>query len=266
MAFTRASESLFVIGRRNASNTRCVLIEQTLPEVKHALSEQGLSNAELDGDADTEAPLHFVFGQLPPASQPPAHKEKETNPFLQTATPVDIRIEPFEQQVEFRQSNKSKAFASLTADDEQTQVTDYIQLGSILHQVFSNIRTIADVDKALKDLELEGILYSKSVTPQRLQDMIRKRLAHPRVARWFSPRWQLFNECTILTPDAQEFRPDRVMTDGKETIVVDFKFGGEHSEYHDQVRNYMQLLRQMGMPQVTGYLWFVYSNKIVEVK
>jgi hypothetical protein len=243
-----------------------VLIEQTLPEVKHALNEQGLSNAELDGDADTEAPLHFVFGQLPPASQPPAHKEKETNPFLQTATPVDIRIEPFEQQVEFRQSNKSKAFASLTADDEQTQVTDYIQLGSILHQVFSNIRTTADVDKALKDLELECILYSKSITPQRLQDMIRKRLAHPRVARWFSPRWQLFNECTILTPDAQEFRPDRVMTDGKETIVVDFKFGGEHSEYHDQVRNYMQLLRQMGMPQVTGYLWFVYSNKIVEVK
>ena len=266
VAFTRASESLFVIGRRNASNTRCVLIEQTLPEVKHALNEQGLSNAELDGDADTEAPLHFVFGQLPPASQPSAHKEKETNPFLQTATPVDIRIEPIEQQVEFRQSNKSKAFASLTADDEQTQVTDYIQLGSILHQVFSNIRTTADVDKALKDLELEGILYSKSVTPQRLQDMIRKRLAHPRVARWFSPRWQLFNECTILTPDAQEFRPDRVMTDGKETIVVDFKFGGEHSEYHDQVRNYMQLLRQMGMPQVTGYLWFVYSNKIVEVK
>jgi len=28
----------------------------------------------------------------------------------------------------------------------------------------------------------------------------------------------------------------------------------------------MDLLRQMGMPHVTGYLWFVYSNKIIEVK
>ena len=96
--------------------------------------------------------------------------------------------------------------------------------------------------------------------------MIRKRLSHPRVSQWFSPRWQLFNECTILTPDSQERRPDRVMTDGKETIVVDFKFGREHKEYHDQVHEYMDLLQQMGMPHVKGYLWFVYSNKIIEVK
>ena len=266
VAFTRASESLYVMGRRNATGTRSPLIEQALVEVKTALEKDGHQDVELEGTDDAKAPLHFVFGQLPPVAEPSQHKEKETNPFLQTAVPVDVHIEPFKHQVEFRQSNKSKEFASLAADDEQVQTTDYIQLGSILHQVFSNIRTTADVEQALKDLELEGILYNQSVTPQRLEDMIRKRLAHPRVARWFSPRWQLFNECTILTPDAQEFRPDRVMTDGHETIVIDFKFGGEHSEYHDQVRNYMQLLRQMGMPQVSGYLWFVYSNKIVEVK
>ena len=62
-----------------------------------------------------------------------------------------------------------------------------------------------------------------------------------------------------------ERRPDRVMTDGREWIVVDFKFGGEHPEYHDQVREYMQLLRQMGHSPVSGYLWFVYANRIVEV-
>ena len=55
------------------------------------------------------------------------------------------------------------------------------------------------------------------------------------------------------------------MTDGNEWIVVDFKFGGEHPEYHDQVREYMTLLRQMGHSRVSGFLWFVYSNKIVEV-
>jgi hypothetical protein len=139
-------------------------------------------------------------------------------------------------------------------------------LGSVLHQIFANIRTTADVDQALKDLEQEGILYNQSVTPQRLEDMIRKRLSNPRVARWFSDHWQLFNECAILTPDGVERRPDRVMTDGKETIVIDFKFGRDHTGYRDQVREYMDLLRQMGMPHVTGFLWFVYSNKIVEVK
>ena len=266
VAFTRASESLFVIGRRNASGTRSALIEQVLSLVPEALEKEGYSNIMLEGLENTETALHFAFGHLPIYQQPSEQKEKEKNPFLQPPTPVDIKIEPFKQQVEFRQSNKSKEFASMTNDDEQAQPTDYIQLGSVLHQVFANIRTSADIDQALKNLEQEGILYNQSVTPQRLEDMIRKRLSHPRIARWFSDRWKLFNECAILTPDAIERRPDRVMTDGKETIVVDFKFGSEHTGYHDQVREYMDLLRQMGMPHVSGFLWFVYSNKIVEVK
>ena len=176
-----------------------MLIESVLP-----LVADELPNAILEGDADTAAPLHFVFGQLPANKQVARQEKKSDNPFLQTATPIDIQIEPFEQQVEFRQSNKSKEFATITGDDDESHATDYIQLGSVLHKVFSNIRTSADMDQALKDLELEGILYNQGITPQRLEDMIRKRLAHPRVSQWFSPRWQLFNECTILTPDSQE--------------------------------------------------------------
>ena len=56
------------------------------------------------------------------------------------------------------------------------------------------------------------------------------------------------------------------MTDGQQMVVVDFKFGRPRDEYHMQVREYMKLLRQMGYRQVSGYLWFVYSNKIEEVK
>jgi predicted RecB family nuclease len=63
-----------------------------------------------------------------------------------------------------------------------------------------------------------------------------------------------------------ERRPDRVITDGNETHVIDFKFGRQHEEYHAQVGEYIQLLRQMQMPHVRGWLWYVYSNKIEEVR
>jgi len=87
------------------------------------------------------------------------------------------------------------------------------------------------------------------------------------VSDWFSGRWQLYNECTILTTDPEthtvlERRPDRVMTDGNEMIVVDFKFGKAHPEYKQQVEEYKQLLSNMGYQNVSGYLWYVYSNKI----
>ena len=88
------------------------------------------------------------------------------------------------------------------------------------------------------------------------------------VKGWFSPRWKLFNECTILEYDceskeAQEHRPDRVMTDGKELIVVDFKFGKPREEYREQVQRYMKLITNMGYQHVSGYIWYVIRNEVI---
>ena len=55
------------------------------------------------------------------------------------------------------------------------------------------------------------------------------------------------------------------MTDGHEMVVVDFKFGKPKPEYHEQVREYMTLLQDMGYSHIKGYLWYVYNNQIVEV-
>ena len=56
-----------------------------------------------------------------------------------------------------------------------------------------------------------------------------------------------------------------VMKDGK-VVVVDFKFGKPRREYTYQVKEYMDLLTQMGHSQVQGYLWYVFNNEIEEIK
>ena len=146
----------------------------------------------------------------------------------------------------------------------------YIKLGSVLHEIFSTIRTTADIDRALLALQHDGVLYNDEVTSKKLIGILSKRLEDGRISNWFSDRWTLFNECAILRIDEQgkvvERRPDRVMTDGQETLVVDFKFGKPKAAYREQVCEYMQLLQQMGMPNVQGFLWYVYSNRIEEVK
>ena len=236
VAFTRASQSLFVIGTRHAKNSRFV----------------------------------FSFGLLiVRTAEDTSCTTLSPNPFLQQTTTIGIDIDTFDNPVSFRQSNRSKDF--ITQQDEENddqQQRQYIQTGSILHQIFSTIRTTADIDVALKRLQLEGILYDEQITAEKISSMLRKRLQNPRVADWFSDRWTLFNECTILTVEDGEVierRPDRVMTDGNEWVVVDFKFGSPKDEYHDQVRQYMQLLADMGHSNIKGFLWFVYSNKITEV-
>jgi len=266
VAFTRAVNRLYVYGKRNAKSSRSTLIEQVLPQIVDKLP-----GATLEGETNTETPIVFSYGTIATTAckEEKAHTVTQ-NPFITKATPVNVAIEVFTQKVSFKQSNKSIDFSRMEDDEQQTQ-NNYIQLGSVLHEVFSSIRTTSDVEQALHRLELEGIIYDRHITRERIEDMIRKRLADSRVADWFSGRWTLFNECSILSVDhadnqVYERRPDRVLTDGKETLVIDYKFGKERDEYHDQVREYMTLLRQMGHPNVKGYLWFVYSNRIVEVK
>ena len=260
--FTRARSGLFVFGRRGARNSRSEIIEQVLP----ALTLEG---GELTAGDDASTPIVYEYGTL---SAPAAVSQKKQpagndNPFLQPSVPYPVSIAAHEMKAVFKQSNQSRDFIS--GDDEQATTTSYIQLGNVLHRIFSTIRTSDDIGAALQQLEQEGVIYDDLITVERLRLMLRKRLEHPQVADWFSARWTLFNECTILSVDADghvvERRPDRVMTDGSRWIVVDFKFGRPREEYHDQVREYMQLLGQMGHTCVEGYLWYVYSNKIEKV-
>lgn len=260
VAFTRAVRSLFVVGQRGSKSNRSALLEAVLPNIHQ------LEGAVLNGMDDDEAPIDFSYGTLEALEQP-RHSGHSANVFLQPVTPEYITMESFTVKTEFRQSNRSREF--IEGDDEEAPLS-YIKLGSVLHEVFSTIRTTADIPRALSQMQTDGILYNDEVTREKLTGIIQRRLEDKRVNEWFSDRWQLFNECTILRLDEQgkvvERRPDRVITDGTSTHVIDFKFGRPQAEHHQQVSEYMQLLRQMQMPAVRGWLWYVYSNQIEEVK
>ena len=264
VAFTRAKKGLYVFGKRGAKASRSGLIEQCLPLVAQEMPEAILSGIE-----EEKGKLQFSLASLTSSVRKTNQASKPTtNPFLQPAEPVAVDFHYMESQVNFRQSNRSQAFIEADESDELERL-NYIQTGSVLHQIFSMIRTTDDIEDALKQLQFEGVLYDEQITPERITAMLRKRLQDPRVADWFSPRWTLFNECTILTMEdgeVKERRPDRVMTDGQHWVVVDFKFGSPKPEYDDQVREYMALIKTMQPEaEVNGYLWFVYSNKIEEV-
>jgi ATP-dependent exoDNAse (exonuclease V) beta subunit len=263
VVFTRAKENLFVIGRRDATGTRSMLIQQVLDKLE-------LDGARKEMPEEKDQPIRFEYGSW--SSDASSHKEKDlsSNVFLKKSEPMHIDVESYDSRVDFRQSNPSKDFVDDSSlSDEDRQRNQYVKMGNILHHLFSQIRTTQDIPGVLRQLEYDGVLYDEEISAEKIKVMLEKRLTHPKVSDWFSDKWNLFNECSIIRTDEHgelvERRPDRVMTDGEHTIVVDFKFGGQREEYHQQVREYMQLLNQMGHSHVEGYLWYVYSNQIKEV-
>lgn len=266
VAFTRAGKNLFITGKKYKERTsgkseRSHIIQYIIEELA-----KELPGAIID-DAGDNGPISFELGTLSNCEERVEKGKATENPFELSPKTHKLKIETFPHPVSFRQSNKSHDFIK-GEDIDPSDARRYIKVGNVLHQLFSTILTEADIEPRLKELEQAGIIYNDDITSRELQNKISCALSNEKVKNWFSPRWKLFNECTILdydkeTGDVYEHRPDRVMTDGKEMIVVDFKFGKPRDEYHEQVQRYMRLLMRMGYKQVFGYIWYVLRNEIV---
>ncbi|WP_281799292.1 UvrD-helicase domain-containing protein [Prevotella pallens] len=275
VAFTRASKNLFVFGLRQGKTTldniakgtppgnRSYAIELALRQVSEQLQGSLLSFPD-----DIGSEIHFEYGTLVPETHEKEHVVAD-NPFLIKPDKHIVSIATYPQAATFKQSNKSIEFVK-GEDVDPSDRTRYIKIGNVLHQLFSTIYTTADIPARLNELEQQGIIYNDEITSAQLRTRIEDAITNPQVQEWFSKRWQLYNECTILeynkdTNEVEEHRPDRVMTDGKEFVVVDFKFGKEREEYKKQVQQYMEILIRMGHKKVSGYLWYVVKNNVVEV-
>ena len=275
VAFTRASKNLFVFGLRQGKTTldniakgtppgnRSYAIELALRQVSEQLQGSSLSFPD-----DIGSEIHFEYGTLVPETHEKEHAVAD-NPFLIKPDKHIVSIATYPQAATFKQSNKSIEFVK-GEDVDPSDRTRYIKIGNVLHQLFSTIYTTADIPARLNELEQQGIIYNDEITSAQLRTRIEDAITNPQVQEWFSKRWQLYNECTILeynkdTNEVEEHRPDRIMTDGKEFVVVDFKFGKEREEYKKQVQQYMEILIRMGHKKVSGYLWYVVKNNVVEV-
>ena len=266
VAFTRASRNLFVIGKKDSSDYPSMTLQTILPQ---------LAELHMEEEEAEDGTLTYSFGSLSPSKVSPkddeADENQEPNVFLQKSKGIDITIDDTTSKVDFQQSHDSSDF--ITPEDEledKQRIQEYIQTGNILHQLFAAIHDYTDVDAAIDQLEYDGILYNHPMTRQQLKAFIEKKLAIPQIHEWFSPRWTVMNECSIIYYDVandriDKRRPDRVIYDGKEMIVIDFKTGKQNEKHKVQVGEYVSLLQQMGYAHVKGYLWYIRHDDIIEV-
>ena len=199
---------------------------------------------------------------------PHTDKKKQTsdNPFEFKPTQQDLKLRSFPINARFRQSGESTRFVHSTDDSDDRQ-EEYIQTGKLLHSIFAAISTIQDINPQV-DIMLSQGLIETARKADHIRKLLHSHIEASGVQSWFDGSYTLFNEASIIYRDGgvlQTRRPDRVMIkpDGS-AVIVDFKFGREREEYLHQVREYMDLLRKMGYPNVEGHIWYVYTNKIID--
>lgn len=140
--------------------------------------------------------------------------------------------------------------------------------GSTLHQLLQFIVTADDLEKALAKTIRMGMILPEKVGDART-DLV-EILSHPQAKTWFDGSYSaVWNERSIITHTKKKnkqnamYRPDRLLVKGDTIVVVDYKFGDEHDSYQRQIKNYMQLLADMGRwNNIEGYLYYHKTRKV----
>ena len=136
--------------------------------------------------------------------------------------------------------------------------------GALMHEVLSQIRTQKDIPAAVESYRLAGVINKDEAESLivRLEELLEMPEVHP----WYDGTARVLNEVDILFGKGLSKRPDRVMISEDKVVVIDYKFGEiQDKRYHNQVKNYMKLIRQMGYEKVEGYLWYVELGTIESV-
>jgi ATP-dependent exoDNAse (exonuclease V) beta subunit len=261
VGFTRAEHHLIILAK----------YKKTLEGIEKIATVSDLlqlSVAELDGNWKEEE-LHFEKGvlEIPSAPRTPHPGQQAENPLKQTPPSWTVSFVSKEFQPDksiFKQSNKSREFVRPgNAGGKETGARLY---GNIMHYLFEQINHLDDIEKAIDNLIIQGLIQ-----PDEKQDYsgkIHSAIRESQVESWFNGQYKSYKEYSIIMEDAGEIvskRPDRVLFTENSTLVIDYKFGEAHSAHKEQIKQYMTLLENMNYSKVEGYLWYVEKRKIERI-
>ncbi len=259
VAFTRAVQNLFILSKAKSTLKAGSKI-QTVSDLLQ------LSVSQLDG-LFNEDDLSYKKGTLTYIS----NEKKEISDNLLKKTPdtftIDFASYAFDSGKSiFKQSNQSQAFIHSENDDSRLQ-NEYIRNGNIMHALFANINTAEDIESAVDALIFDGIiaLPDKALYIEKMN----KAISNPLVQDWFSNNYEIRNECPVIVSDQGTIttkRPDRILMNDRQTIIIDYKFGEPKQSHQKQLKEYIDLLKSMNYPHISAYLWYVEEANILPVE
>jgi ATP-dependent helicase/nuclease subunit A len=136
--------------------------------------------------------------------------------------------------------------------------------GNKIHCTFAKIKTINDIDYALDEGVREGLISESEVKG------VRDKLVNIMSLESLKPLFEVHpntvrNEREIIMPNGRPLRPDRVVRLKDRIVILDYKTGSKSDSHAKQLKQYINIYKQMGHPNVEGILVYLIGQEVVEV-
>ena len=176
------------------------------------------------------------------------------------STPIELNryiATSWHDQLVIRQT--AKGFFNKT----ENETFEKVRYGIHIHTIPSKVKYQKEWEEVLERLVSEGFISVEE--KPRIYELMTELLSNPLIASWFSESWKVRTEVPIIIPGGGDNRIDRLMTDGKRAIVVDFKTGEPAKADQHQVTEYINIMHQMNFTEVEGYLLYTKTGDVVSV-
>jgi ATP-dependent exoDNAse (exonuclease V) beta subunit len=246
VAFTRAKTALIV----NCQVSKADEKSNAKENIRHLFFRAvDRNSSEFDSRKETESGM-MIFEKGKIGFQPTENKKSKEEKILK------YKYKPYNERLSIL----------VTGDElplEPDQTLNARNFGKIIHEILSMIKTKSDLSGACEKVFCNGAVNEDN--KKAIIEKIANMLASEKASDWFSEKYKVLNERSLMTPDNM-YRPDRIMLAGDKAVVIDFKTGEFHSEKHtEQVMKYAQTILNSGIASVEGYLWYIHSNFIEKV-
>lgn len=158
-------------------------------------------------------------------------------------------------------ANHSRQEVLALADKSDCSQLSTTAIGTLVHNVLATI----DSSQSLQQLQQHPYYQGQPLSSQ-VVELVSAVVNHPQCSMFFNPQYRAICEAPIMSASGNEKRPDRIVLAPDATYVIDYKTGKpDDDEYSKQVKGYMELLCQMGYPNLQGRLVYIHSDATVNV-
>ncbi|WP_139957360.1 UvrD-helicase domain-containing protein [Flavicella sediminum] len=137
-----------------------------------------------------------------------------------------------------------------------------IEYGLLVHEILSKIKTVEDVNRVVYGYLSAGKI--KAENEFEIKSLLLKVVTHPELQDYFSKNMKVVCERPFLIEGQELIIPDRLVFDGDDVFIVDYKTGSLNKAHKTQIQKYGEKLSEIGYNVVR--MSIVYIEKEIFVR
>ena len=229
VALTRAIDSLYIISEtdRNSSDKSGIKSYSDL-----------LLNYLKSADWWKEEQYLYSFGKLPLSTRKKGSKKQE--------------------KVDYQLTDKSGILNRLSIKGRaiwNTQQAEALEKGNLIHHMMSFISDSSNIEDVFETMVRNGTI--KVADRDELRSVVIQIVSHPELRSYYKEGLKVCNEQEIITENGLILRPDRLVFQGNNVVVIDYKTGVPKKTDQEQVISYGKALEKMGFTLEKSVLVYV---------